>query len=107
MKLINEARFILSDTDARSRYDQELNSYRSFQKHKKDDREVETDDYIFNDEVLFNWINNAKKQSADLAKASIDDLIGMSAAGASAFYHKTKYLILIYVVLLLLLMFSK
>ncbi|MFA0507308.1 DnaJ domain-containing protein [Vibrio sp. 10N.222.54.B12] len=88
MRIINEARLILTDSDARARYDKEYERYQAFKSHSSSTAEST---YTFNDEILFNWIKNAKEQAKDLAKASIDDLVGMSSAGMSAFYNKVKY----------------
>ena len=101
MQLINEARFILTDNDARTRYNRELEAYYAFKSEADYDK-----DYVFKDEILFKWMQNAKKQSKDLTVAAIDDLIGMSSSAVSAAYNKTKYLIAIYLsIIVLILMF--
>lgn len=101
MQLINEARLILTDDEARARYDREFEIYESIKLSKPvNDFKFEAD-YVFNDDVLFNWIRNAREQSKELAKASLEDLIGITYVGISAFYNKTKYAILLYVFLLI------
>ena len=107
MIIINEARLILTDNEARVKYNAELNRYNLFKESKKsaykDDLEEE---YVFRDDVLFRWMENARYQARNLAKSSLDDLVGMSAAGFSAFYHQTKYAIALYIVLIMLIIMA-
>lgn len=98
MILINEAWLILSDIEARSKYDTELELYNSFIRSRTTS---DANAYVFNDETLYKWMKNAKQQAKELAKSSLDDLVGMSKAGASAFFHRTKYALLIYVAIVL------
>ena len=79
MQNINEAFLILKDIDARERYDVEFNLYRnSINNQEKEEqftheRNNASTEYVVNDEILNNWMNNAKKQSVDLAKQTIED----------------------------------
>ena len=113
MQLINEAYLILSDSEARSRYDKELERYYEFKrrnnyqqkarKHSANSNSHESDKYKFNDELLKSWINKAKLQARDLAKQSLDDLVGMSKAASKSAWDATKGYILVLVILLSLL----
>lgn len=87
MQNINEAFLILKDIDARERYDIEFNIYKNSintpeknekSTHKKNDSSAE---YVVNDEILNNWMNNAKKQSVDLAKQTIEDFKSIAKDG--------------------------
>jgi len=107
MQAINEAKLILLDIEARIKYDIEYNRYQ-FEKRKKEqeqykqeetrkseyqkttEKEVpkyeafEYPDYRIYDEELYRWMNNAKRQSVDLAKKTIEDFKGMVKAGTKA-----------------------
>ena len=111
MQLINEAKLILSDPEARGRYDVEYNKYKFQKTHhtkqqktgsqKKDttysppysndsnewegfETEFDAKEYRVNDEELHRWMNNAKRQSVDLAKKTIEDFKGMVKEGTKA-----------------------
>lgn len=79
MQNINEAFLILKDIDARKRYDVEFNLYRNsinnLEKNEQftNKKNNSSEEYVVNDEILNNWMNNAKKQSVDLAKQTIED----------------------------------
>jgi DnaJ-class molecular chaperone len=96
MQLINEAYLILSDKEARDRYDQEYQHYRDF---KEQSYSNSKQDYSFNDDVLNNWVNNARVQAKEMAKQSLDDLLGMTQAAFKAAYQNTKYHIMLLVIL--------
>jgi DnaJ-class molecular chaperone len=111
MQLINEAKLILLDTEARSKYDVEYKRY-MLQKQKQtaeqnqkyerggvppnqpfagndyEQKGFETEysdkEYRVYDEELHHWMNNAKRQSVDLAKKTIEDFKGMIKVGAKA-----------------------
>ena len=102
MVLINEARLILSDSEARAKYDIELELYTRFNNSSGQSKEKA---YVFSDVILYKWMSNARQQAQELAKASLDDLIGISKAGVSAFYQETKYAIAIYIALILFVVF--
>jgi curved DNA-binding protein CbpA len=105
MQLINEAHLILTDHEARARYDREISTYQNYMKAKDGCVNTESE-YTFNDEILFQWVQNAKKQAKELTNVLIDDLVGIARVGTSAFYNKTKYWILVLILLnLILLMF--
>jgi DnaJ-class molecular chaperone len=85
MQDINQAYLILKDAEARKRYDLEWNDYIGFQSSENTfDGKQATEDYTIKDEILNNWMNNAKKQSISLAQQTINDLRGMVYEGATA-----------------------
>lgn len=79
MQNINEAFLILKDVDARERYDIEYSLYKSSinnqekNEHFTHKKNTSSEEYVVNDDILNNWMNNAKKQSVDLAKQTIED----------------------------------
>lgn len=97
MQLINEAKLILLDTEARERYNKEYLLFKEYKKkttHKKEEPKKDKfeekekthyySDYSTNDEELNRWMNNAKRQAVGLAKQTIEDLKGMVAVGTKA-----------------------
>ena len=106
MQLINEAYLILKDKDARCRYNVEYQKFNVFKKtteskttesqdkepHKDNKKEnqqpkpkaepkFEYAEYSATDDLLKNWMANAKRQSVDLAKETIKDFKGMIKVG--------------------------
>lgn len=112
MQLINEAYLFLKDTEGRAKYDEEYKFYTQYEKKKKQEQEQKKryeedrtqqerqnqrpepeaeyfqEEYSFRDETLKNWMNNAREQSVDLAKETIEDLRAMFKAGANAAVDK-------------------
>jgi len=110
MQQINEAYLILKDTEARQLYDKEYQRYKEYQRqtsasqeqrrHQRHQQEsqsqarqeqqksysetFEDSSYQVFDETLNKWMSNARKQAVNLAKQTIDDIIGMSKASAKA-----------------------
>lgn len=97
MQTINEAKLILLDIEARMKYDIEFNRYQYEKRKQEEDRnkkfntpndtenqKFEDTDYKIHDEELYRWMNNAKRQSVDLAKKTIEDFKGMVVAGTKA-----------------------
>jgi curved DNA-binding protein CbpA len=100
MQDINEAKLILLDTEARERYNQEYARYKNFERIKEGENEQKArqrdkqkqhqentsqgTNYKVDDEILNKWMNNAKKQSVDLAKETIEDFKGMTKVGIKA-----------------------
>lgn len=74
MQLINEAYLILKDTEAKRLYDREFLKFKEFQnKSNKNDssnshKSKFKEEYIFTDELLKKWMNNARQQAETLAK---------------------------------------
>lgn len=103
MQQINEAYLILKDIDARSRYDLEYRTYYQYKKEKQDFKtendsskssekdnssntasEFEDSAYQIKDDLLDKWMSNARVQAVNLAKRTIEDIIGMSKASGQA-----------------------
>jgi len=97
MQAINEAKLILLDTEARMKYDIEFNRYHDEKRKQEEDRKkrfnaandtekqkFEGTVYRMHDEELGRWMNNAKRQSVELAKKTIEDFKGMVMAGTKA-----------------------
>lgn len=107
MQQLNEANLILKDPEARLRYNEE---YKRFKQHQQNQQKTYNSrnqnnerartpegekttgqeqtfsysDYIVVDDVLNKWMGNAKQQAVDLAKKSLEDLIGISSVGLKA-----------------------
>lgn len=101
MQRINEAYLILKDPEARHKFNQEYQRFKGFKEEKKEEKQkaetnnqstnsssstssehnFEYENYSFNDDTLNNWMNNARKQSVDLAKQTIKDFKGMVSVG--------------------------
>lgn len=109
MQDINEAKLILIDVEARARYNREYFRFKEYQSQKEKEQrqrekqkekqkanqqrqyqeaENQAKDYKVEDEILFKWMNNAKKQAVDLAKETIEDLKGMTKEGMKAASEK-------------------
>lgn len=109
MQRINEAYLILKDPEAREKFDTEYQHFKGFKREegyktekeckqqeeayshkggkfngKQEKRNTEYADYRFYDDTLKNWMNNARKQSVDLANQTIKDFKGMVAVGFKA-----------------------
>ena len=112
MQLINEAYLILHDDAARPRYDKELKRfYGSIRANRYENESVENvgnensekdNEYVFEDELLKDWIDKARKQAVNLAKQSLNDLVGMSRAATSAAWEATWGYILFLIVVIIL-----
>ena len=115
MQLLNEAKLILLDQEARARYDIEYarfhsrfkssetgnsnNNQKSSTQKEQAGETHQYDDYTVNDDILERWIKNARKQAVDLAAQTIKDLKGMVAAGAKAAVKETGNQIVIQIVI--------
>ncbi len=102
MQLINEAYLILSDPDAKARYDIEYAKFRRASSHDASDssdafRAFYT--YDIRDEILKEWIVKAQAQSIELAKQTLSDISGMAKSSVVAAFDKVKYLLLVYLVI--------
>lgn len=100
MQLINEAYLILKDNEARERYDKQYQKFYQTHKQNKHENQKETykRDYSIDDDILNDWIKKAKRQAKEMVKMSLEDLVGMSKVATNAAWDKTKYAILIVVV---------
>lgn len=95
MQQVNEAYLILSDPDGRERYD---NEYALF-KQKFAGNEGTDSSYDIQDDILKDWINKARRQSIDLAKQTIQDIVGLTKESTSAAFDRVKYLVLLYILI--------
>ncbi|MEP2059920.1 MAG: DnaJ domain-containing protein [Maribacter litoralis] len=97
MQEINEAYLILKDKEARERYDREYLRYKEFtsqnQRSSNQEKEsestertqkTETPNYEFDDEILKNWMRNARRQAVDLAKQTIREVGELSVTATKA-----------------------
>jgi len=110
MQLLNEAKLILLDGEAREKYDFQYHRFKQFQKEKEHNTQRDQEqrkeqyqqqeerkkqetknppkeeaytysDFNVDDELLKKWMANAKRQAVDLAKQTIEELKGMTKAG--------------------------
>lgn len=90
MQLINEAYLILKDNEARERYNVEYKKFTHYVSANDitvDDSDNYTStDYVVEDELLYKWMQNAKRQAVVLAKQAINDFkeIGLNASKEAA-----------------------
>jgi curved DNA-binding protein CbpA len=100
MQLINEAYLILKDTEAKAKYDIEYKKYITYQKQRDILTKVTiSEEYIVVDEILSNWMNNAKKQAVDLAKQTIKDFKDIAKEGAKGATRQAGSLLIGYIIL--------
>lgn len=107
MQLINEAYLILYDDEARKRYDEQYFKFENSNYQEKanySQAQYNWEDYSIDDEILNDWIEKAKKQAKEMLFFSIEDLVGMTKAATNAAWEKTKWLILILVIVNLFVM---
>ena len=80
MQLINEAYLILSDKEARVRYDTEYSSYKTFVHEQEDFKQGSPKEhnktFTSSDEILNKWIENARRQAKEMVNLMIDELKG-------------------------------
>lgn len=103
MQDINEARLILSDEDARFRYDREYSKYNLFKEsNKKTEQKGSTEQsksgekgekagayyttYSFDDEQLKKWMENARRQAARNVYEMVAEFRDSSYVGFSFFF---------------------
>lgn len=98
MTLINEAKLILTDDEARVRYDKEYLNFISYQQankkaHKKPEdknepekSKEENSTYRFDDEILKKWMENARRQSIRNFQEMINEFRDSSIAGFGTFF---------------------
>jgi curved DNA-binding protein CbpA len=96
MQLINEAYLILKDLEAKRLYDIEYLKFKEYQR-KSNSNNQETrfkEEYVFSDELLKKWMNNARQQAETLAKqTAINFKKGAKAAGKEMFDRTIGFLI--------------
>jgi curved DNA-binding protein CbpA len=100
MQEINEAYIILKDPEAKKRFDKEYSSYKIFENIHNESWGINSDntdnsqDYIFKDDLLKKWMENARKQAEKLAKQSQEEFRnGIHAAGIEIFEQVKSFLI--------------
>lgn len=101
MQDINEAYLMLKDIEARKRYDLEYRSFKTFTAKKEstfnqketnkesyrteNQKQTESQpEYEFDDEILKNWMRNARKQAVDLAIQTIKEMGELSVTATKA-----------------------
>ena len=106
MQKINEAYLILKDPEARRKYDLEYQKFKSFCKEKSklhvsyqsesekfyQKSDFKDEEYIIQDDILNSWIKNAKRQSIELSKQTIEDFKGTLLWGVAGFFAGIRYL---------------
>ncbi len=117
MQKINEAYILLKDKEARARYDVQYEKFKKFKENKQRVSEEENSnkqnnqrqnnkydysDFKIDDELLKKWMSNAKRQSVELAKQTIEDFKGISkSAGSGCLQGITNLIIFICVIFVL------
>lgn len=105
MVLIYEANLILSDSEAKAKYDIEYRQFKSFKENTKEQKPFEQQEnktyekqdksepfeysYEPSDETLKKWMSNAKRQAKEFAKKSFEEAVGMTKAGIKEGAKKT------------------
>lgn len=82
MQDINEAKLILLDPEARTKYDIEYSKFEK--KETNNNQKSENKQYSFDDDILEKWIENAKRQAVDLAKQTIKEIAELSVTATKA-----------------------
>ncbi len=111
MQEIQEAYYILSDDEARSRYDiqydriyrnkkGEFNSFNTY-------NQTEQKGYEFDDPILEKWILNAKRQAIKFVKNFYRDTKGIAASGCSYYFKTLGICILVFIAILILISIFK
>jgi curved DNA-binding protein CbpA len=135
MKEINEAKLILTDEDARSRYDREYLRFKSFQQEKteetkqkqneqkrqeeentsenksynkkKEEPEEAYSTYKFDDEILKKWMENARKQAIRNVHEMITEFRDSSLVGFGTFFKTALMAIVISVIFFIIVQILK
>jgi DnaJ-class molecular chaperone len=118
MQEIQEAYYILSDDEARGRYDVQYNriyntnrqGYEPGYQNKTNqtqDEKFEERSYQFDDPILEKWISNAKRQAFDFVKNLYLDSKGIAASGCLYYFKALGICAIIYFVILILIRILK
>lgn len=113
MQEIQEAYFILSDDEARIRYDVQYNKIYGNKKHdyrdtyqnrtsQTQEENFEQKSYQFDDPVLEKWILNAKRHAVDFVKNLYRDTKGIVASGCSYYFKALGICIVIFFAIIIL-----
>lgn len=105
MVLIYEANLLLSDPEAKEKYDHEYRNFKAFKDKQKEQKPFEKQEhqtyeqepkeepfeysYEASDETLRKWMANAKRQAKEFAKKSFEEAVGMTKEGIKAGAKKT------------------
>ena len=105
MVLIYEANLILSDSEAKTKYDIEYLRFKGFKERQKEqtkfeeqkrehsERQTKTDPFEYtyeaSDETLRKWMSNAKRQAKEFVKISFEEALGMTKVGIKEGAKKT------------------
>ena len=99
MQQINEAYLMLKDEEARKKYNIEYIKFKEYQKFQKEQQKQKEDSnssqnsnskpfednsYVVSDDALNKWMSNARIQAVNLAKQTLEDIIGMSKVSGKA-----------------------
>jgi len=82
MQEINEAYLILSDVEARAKYDAEYLLFTAKVGQQRNTSDDSSFSYQMKDDILKNWMENAKRQAQDMMHLSLDDMLGITKAAA-------------------------
>lgn len=132
MKEINEARLILTDDEARIRFDREYLRFKSFQQEKEKAKKTEEQyqnkkqetgekthgnkaerpkeeyaTYHFDDQILKKWMENARKQSIQNVQEMITEFRESSIAGFGTFFKTAIMTILIGIIFFVIIQLLK
>ena len=103
MKLINEAYLILYDEEARARYDIQYIRFKSQTEFPSSDAEnYRNEGFEIDDELLKEWISNARIQAEKLLRQTVEDLLGISRAAFSGFFNELKPYLITFIVIFLI-----
>jgi len=97
MALINEAYCILRDSEARLKYDQELSRYKQYKEkfnkpeseshfEEDDTRQTTSQEYVYEDKTLEEWIRQAREKGKKLALQSLEDFGSIAMTGTKEFF---------------------
>ena len=116
MQSINEAYLMLSDLEARARYDKEYHLYHRF-KHAQTSMErtrqepsgvpPDEKEYVFADEILKRWMQNAHRQAAELSRMTQMEFMKGDGAAAEEMGKSIVSYLMIGIIFLLILAASK
>lgn len=98
MQDVNEAYLILGDIDARLRYDEQYEKYKSFSLNaeKKHYDSTNNKGFEYDDEILKRWVKNAREQAIEYVKHTLIEVGQLSVSATKAASAKMIELIITY-----------
>ena len=116
MQEIQEAYFILSDDEARERYDLQYNkiygNVKEGRKESKQSSESQKNEnnpgqktYHNDDPILEKWIINAKRQALNFVQSLYRDTKGIAASGCSYYFKALGICIVIFFIIIIIIRF--